>query len=83
MPKNGAYILADVAAKGLKQMDVVCAKCDRSGRVSVARLIVEHGPEASLPNLPKLIAASCPRMARDLIYDQCGALFENLEALDR
>ncbi len=83
MPKNGAFILADVAAAGVIQMDVVCLKCLRRGRVSVARLMVEHGPDMPLPGLPKLIAAGCPRVARDAIYDQCGARLENLEALRR
>jgi hypothetical protein len=41
MPKNGAWLLSDVAATGLKQMEVACRKCDHRGLVSVASLMAE------------------------------------------
>ena len=78
MPKNGAYLLSDVVAVGLKQVDVACKKCGRSGRVSVARLIAEHGPGMPLPGLPQLIAKGCPLANANSYYDRCGALFQNL-----
>jgi hypothetical protein len=78
MPKHGAWVLSEVAAAGFTQIDVVCTKCDRRGRVSVARLLAEHGPDRPLPGLPQVIAANCPRVVAGRIYDQCGALFHNL-----
>jgi hypothetical protein len=79
MPKNGAWVLSDVAAVGRNQIDVACKKCDRRGRVSVARLLIEHGPEVPLPDLLKLLAANCPRQAAASIYDRCGVSFLNLD----
>ena len=80
MPKDGAYLLSDVVAVGLKQVDVACKKCGRSGRVSVARLLAEHGPDMPLPGLPQLIATGCPRVNATSYYDhdRCGAYFPNL-----
>lgn len=79
MPKNGAWLLSDVAAAGLKQMDVACKKCDRRGRVSVPRLLAEHGPDMPLPDLPQRLATGCPRVNAASLYDQCGAWFPNLD----
>ena len=79
MPKNGAYLLSDVVAVGLKQVDVACKKCGRRGRVSVARLLAEHGPDMPLPGLPQLIAKGCPLVNATSYYDRCGAYFPNLD----
>lgn len=79
MPKHGAWVLSEVAAVGLKQMDVACKKCERRGRVSVARLLAEYGPDMPLPDLPVRIAIGCPRVDTASIYDRCGAWFPNLD----
>jgi hypothetical protein len=39
---SGAVTLGDVAGK-LGMLNVACSKCDRRGRLSVAKLIAEHG----------------------------------------
>jgi len=41
---------------------VACTKCDRKGRLSVLRLLAEHGPDISLPDLREHVAADCPRL---------------------
>ena len=67
MPRDGAYLLSDVVRVGLKQIDVACKKCGRRGRVSVARLIAEHGPDMPLPGLPQLIAKGVPAGERPVL----------------
>jgi hypothetical protein len=57
MPRDGAYILADCTSP---MLELVCRKCDRAGRFSVARLIAEHGADMRLPNLRHRLA-KCPR----------------------
>src|SRR5947207_5971853 len=47
---GGAVTLGDVAGK-LAMLDVACSKCERRGRLSVAKLIAEHGADAKLPVL--------------------------------
>ena len=37
--------LGDMADKGMTMLEVACRHCDRRGRLSIARLITEHGRE--------------------------------------
>src|SRR4051794_37863168 len=35
-------------------------------------LLAEHGPEIPMPALLRIIAADCPRLNADRIYETCG-----------
>jgi hypothetical protein len=48
MRSSGAVTLREIA---LPMLDVACSCCERRGRLSVARLIAEHGAGAKLPDL--------------------------------
>jgi len=78
VPRGGAWLLADLVAAGYRQIDVACTKCDRRGRVSVARLLTEYGPDKALPDLRGLIAVGCPRLQSRSITDLCGVMFPTL-----
>ncbi|MFZ3238235.1 MAG: hypothetical protein WA417_16075 [Stellaceae bacterium] len=78
MPSSGAWLLADAVAAGYRQIDVACTKCERRGRVSVARLLAEHGPDISMPDLRKHLAAGCPRLQSVSISDLCGVMYPTL-----
>jgi hypothetical protein len=54
---------------------VACPTCGRSGRLSRARLMAEHGPDIPLPDLRHVIAA-CPRPGQ--MHDPCGVVFPDL-----
>jgi hypothetical protein len=54
---------------------IECNKCGRSGRLNKARLIAEHGPDISLPELRHVLAA-CPRTGQ--MHDPCEAVFPDL-----
>jgi hypothetical protein len=45
----------------MKMLVVACNRCGRQGRLSMARLIAQHGIE-DYGDLRKLIAHDCPRM---------------------
>ena len=70
--------LGEMADKGMTMLEVACRKCPRRGRLSIARLIAEHGREEG--NLRALIAHDCPRMRepQPSIYDLCGVMFPEL-----
>ena len=51
--------LGDMAAKGMQMLEVACRRCDRRGRLSIARLIAEHGRD-DYGDLRALIAHDCP-----------------------
>jgi hypothetical protein len=42
--------LGDMRAKGMTMLAVACNKCERRGRLRIARLIAEYGDDP--PNLP-------------------------------
>jgi hypothetical protein len=48
-----------MANKGVTMLDVACRRCDRRGRLSIARLIAEHGRD-DYGDLRALIAHDCP-----------------------
>ena len=80
MPMNGAYTLADVAARA-SMLDVGCRRCDRRGRLNVDRLIEAHGPDARLPDLKAALAGNCPKRQRQAVSDSCGVFYPGLAAL--
>jgi len=44
-------------------LDVACRQCPRQGRLQMARLLAEHGPNMPMPALRDLLAADCPQRA--------------------
>jgi len=40
---NGVITLGEMHAKGMTMLEVACRRCERRGRLSIARLIAEHG----------------------------------------
>ena len=71
--------LGDMAAKGMTMLEVACRRCDRRGRLSIARLIAEHGRD-DYGDLRAIIAHDCPKMQKPSsdIYDRCGVHFPEL-----
>lgn len=72
----GLVTLAEIA-RSHRMLDVACNRCERRGRLSVARLIAEHGP-GEVPGLLESIAADCPRMRAKEYHDWCGVHFPGL-----
>lgn len=40
---TGVITSGDMERKGMVVLEVACRKCERCGRLSIARLIAEHG----------------------------------------
>ena len=64
----------------MRMLEVACRKCKRRGRLSIARLIAQHGRDDH-SDLCALIAHDCPRMLTISIYDRCGVHFPELPSL--
>jgi hypothetical protein len=73
MPRDGALTLSDVRGPTLA---IVCEPCGRRGRLSVARLMEEHG-DAKFTDL-LLTLANCQKARSASIHDRCKALYEGL-----
>jgi hypothetical protein len=52
--------LADLRPE-VTHLDVACSRCDRRGRLSVARLVEQHGAGATIRDAVAGINADCPR----------------------
>jgi hypothetical protein len=79
---QAAVRLGDVV--DLVQLEIACRRCDRHGRVRVARLIAEHGADIGLPDLAVKLAAGCPNASAADVSTRCFVHFPQLvEALRR
>src|SRR5207237_3510553 len=59
MSARGSSTLGELQGK-LTMLEVACHRCERRGRVSLARLIEEHGADMGLPDLWESLAGDCP-----------------------
>jgi hypothetical protein len=46
-------------------LEVAWRRCDRRGKLRLARLIAEHGADISLPELRTILAGDCPHARSD------------------
>ena len=71
---SSLVLLGEIAAlfesAGLTMLGVSCNRCERRGRLAVARLLAAHGPALPGPELRRILAADCPRMIAGKIPDQ-------------
>lgn len=77
-PHSGVVVIADVAATGTAMLALAC---DRCGRLSVARLLQERGPDTALPVIASELTAECPRRGTRDTYDRCDPYWPGLAAL--
>jgi hypothetical protein len=74
MAPHGAVTLAELR---LRHLEVRCRRCARAGRLSVARLIAEHGPEMGLPDLRAVLAEGCAKASAP-VEERCSVWFPQL-----
>jgi hypothetical protein len=79
---TGFLILGDIASR-TATLAVACNRCDRRGRLSIDRLLAEHGQGLPIPELRRIVAADCPKMQAGQVHDVCGAHFPELYGLFR
>ncbi len=77
---TGVILLGQVAQR-LPHLDVDCGRCERHGRLSLDRLLAEHGPDMPMPAVGRILAADCPRMIEQRGFDVCGVRFPGLVAV--
>jgi hypothetical protein len=77
MPREGSLTPADLIGK-LDVLRVECAKCGRSGRYRVDRLMQQLGRDAKLTDWLSHLAADCPRKLKTGYSDPCGACCPDL-----
>jgi hypothetical protein len=63
-------MLADIIGRA-DFLEIRCGRCERSGRLSVARLAQENPPETSLAPIMRAQIGDCPKKAERRIEARC------------
>jgi hypothetical protein len=75
--RGDAVTLGDLAGRGITMLEIACRRCDRRGRLSVARLIEQHG-DMRLPELRYILAGDCSHAEAVSISERCNVYFPQL-----
>ena len=73
--------LSDVAERGAAMIEIRCGRCERAGRLSVARLLAEHGPNASMGVVMRAQVGDCPNRESTQIQERCDPYCPDLVRL--
>jgi len=80
MSSRGSITLGELQGK-LTILDAACHRGERSGRVSLARLIEEHGADTGLPDLWESLAGDCEHARSAALNNRCAIYYPQLPAL--
>jgi hypothetical protein len=80
MSNRGSITLGELQGK-LTMLEIKCHRCDRHGRVSVERLIGEHGADTALPDLWQTLAGDCANSCSTALHNRCAIYYPQLPAL--
>ncbi len=62
-------------------LDIACKRCERIGRLSVDRLIQQHGAAFGIPELLQMLTRTCVKRQSISAYDLCGVHCPQLPGL--
>jgi len=80
MSSRGSITIGELQGK-LTMLDIACHRCERRGRVSLARLIEEHGADTGLPDLWESLAGDCQHARSTAVHNRCAIYYPQLSAL--
>ena len=73
--------LGEVAERGAAMIEIRCGRCERAGRLSVARLLAEHGPNAAMGEVMRAQVGDCPKHDEAQIQNRCDPYCPDLVRL--
>jgi hypothetical protein len=65
----------------LDRLEIRCRRCDRYGRLRLAKLIEEHGADMGLPELALRLANKCAKAGTFNPVERCFVFFPQLVKL--
>ena len=80
MSATGAVTLGELAGR-VERLEARCRRCERHGRLRLARLIADHGAGTGLPDLAVRLAAGCPKARTPDLAERCFVHFSQLLGL--
>ena len=70
MPENGYYVLSDIIGRA-EMLELACGRCERRGRLSVARLAQEYAPKTQLNTIMRAQNGDCQKRNEREDRDRC------------
>ena len=80
MSNRGSITLGELVGK-LDLLEIKCHRCERHGRVSLARLIDEHGADTGLPDLWETLAGDCEHARSTALHNRCAIYYPQMVGL--
>jgi hypothetical protein len=74
--RGDAVTLGDLVGK-FTMLEIACRRCERRGRLSVARLIEQHG-DMRLPELCDVLASACAKRESVSVGERCSVYYPQL-----
>jgi len=78
---NDVILLGEVAARGVRVLDIRCGRCDRHGRLSLARLVEEYGADAPVRVVMQDQIGECPNKDHSQLQSRCDPYSPTLAEL--
>ena len=75
---RGSITLGELEGK-VTMLDIACHRCERRGRVSLARLIEEHGADMGLPDLWKSLAGDCQHAESTAVHNRRAIYYPSFQ----
>ncbi len=80
MPENGYYILSDIIGHA-DMLELACGRCERRGKLSVARLAADYAPDTQLHTIMRAQIGDCPQRAARQERERCDPYSPTLSRL--
>jgi len=80
MSSRGSITLGELVGK-LDMLEVKCHRCERKARVSLARLLDEHGADTGLPDLWQSLTGDCEHARSTALHNCCAIYHPQLPGL--
>ena len=77
MSTKGVVTLGELVGR-VERLEIRCRRCERRGRMRLARLIADHGAGTGLPDLAVRLAADCPKAETPNLGERCFVHFPQL-----
>jgi hypothetical protein len=77
MSTKGVVTLGELVGR-VERLEIRCRRCERRGRMRLARLIADHGAGTGLPDLAVRLAADCPKAETPNLGERCFVYFPQL-----
>ena len=77
---RGSILLGQVAER-IEMLEIRCGRCERQGRLNIARLLAEYGPSAGIGDVMHAQIGDCPRRDRPQHQDRCDPYSPDLPRL--